>query len=202
LGLSLLFRPSLVLLFGGALLAGCGGAAPAGSPSRSPIVTVPALTSPPPVAIPTARISPTAAPWPAGWDTAFCIAFADVIVAQQVARDIGRALDDGATDDAIGLARELATRVDGIRTSLTDMPDWSGAEALLTSLEAMLNADDDLATFYLRYLEQGKSAALDRAHEVEDTLRTDAVPAVEAALAPLVDDGLTCPGIDLTLETP
>ncbi len=66
----------------------------------------------------------------------------------------------------------------------------------------MLNADDDLVMFYLRYLEQGKNGALDRAHEVETTLRNDAVPAVVAALAPLVVDGLTCPGTNLTLETP
>jgi hypothetical protein len=189
-------------LFGGALLAGCGGGAPAISPSRSPIVTVPAVTSPPPNATPSARIPPTAPPWPAGWDTAFCTAFADVIVAQQLARDIGRALDDSATDDAIGLTHELATTVDGVRTALTDLPEWTGATSLLTALEAMLNADDDLVTFYLRYLEEGKKGALDRAHEVEATLRTDAVPGVEAALAPLIADGLSCPGINLTLETP
>lgn len=142
------------------------------------------------------------APWPAGWNTGFCATFVDVVVAQQLARDIGRALDDSATDDAIGLAHELGTTVEGIRTALTDLPEWPGAASLMTALEAMLNADDDLVTFYLRNLEEGKAGALDRAHEVEATLRNDAVPGVEAALAPLVAGGLTCPGTNLTLETP
>jgi hypothetical protein len=165
-------------------------------------VSTPAVTSPPPGATPTVRPSPTVAPWPAGWNTAFCATFVDVVVAQQLARDIGRALADSATDDAIGLAHELGTTVEGIRTALTDLPEWSGAAALVTALEAMLAADGDLVTFYLRNLEEGKAGALDRAHEVEATLRNDAVPGVEAALAPLVAGGLTCPGINLTLETP
>ncbi len=184
------------------MLAGCGGGAPGISPSRSPIVTVPAVGSPPPNTTPTVRVSPTAPPWPAAWDTAFCTAFVDVVVAQELARDIGRALDDSAKDDAIGLTHELGTTVEGIRAELADIPEWTGAEALMTALDVMLGADNQLVTFYLRYLEEGKNGALDRAHEVEATLRTDAVPAVEAALAPLVDDGLTCPGINLTLETP
>lgn len=151
---------------------------------------------------PTVGVSPTVLPWPAGWDIAFCTTFVDIVVAQELARDIGRALDESVTEDAIGLTHELGTTVEGIRTGLADLPEWPGAAALVTALGAMLDADDQLATFYLRYLEEGRAGALDRAHEVEATLREDAVPAAEAALAPLVGDGLTCPETNLMLEKP
>jgi hypothetical protein len=66
----------------------------------------------------------------------------------------------------------------------------------------MLDTDDQLAIFYLRYLEEARDAAYDRALEIEATLRDEAIPAVEDALAGLEGSGLGCPGLSFNLEKP
>lgn len=184
------------------MLAACGTGT-LSSPTLPPLVTpgpTTATTSPGATSTPTPSASQQA--WPAGWDDDFCTAFAEVVIAQQLARDIGRALGEDDREDAAGLAHELATTIEGIRASIGELPEWTGDDELLTALGALLDEDEQLVTFYLRYLEQDRAAALDRAHEVEVALRDQAVPAAETAVAKLANQGLTCPGLSFDLETP
>jgi len=151
---------------------------------------------------PTPIDSATAAPWTAEWQDAFCAAFEDVVVAQQVARDIGRSIAAEDPDNATGLAHELAASVTDLGTELAGLPAWPGATDVVTAVTAMLQQDANLATHYLRFLEDDRAGALDRAHEVEGTLREAAIPAVGAAIGALVSQGLTCPNTALALESP
>jgi hypothetical protein len=149
-----------------------------------------------------ALAGPSAAPWTAEWHDAFCAAFGEIVVAQQVARDIGRSLEAGDKANATGLAHELQTTVSGLGTTLTGLPSWTGSTDVVTAVTTMLEQDANLATQYLRYLEDKRGGALDRAHTIEGTLRESAIPAVATALAPLKTQGLACPGIELELESP
>jgi hypothetical protein len=185
-----------------AVVAACGTGTTS-TPTLPPLVT-PGSTdiTAPPIATVTPRPSASQPTRPAGWDDDFCTAFAEVVIAQQLARDIGRALGEDDRDDAAGLAHELGTTVEGIRALIGELPEWTGDDELLTALGALLDEDEQLVTFYLRYLEQDRAPALDRAHGVEVVLREQAVPAVETALAKLARQGLTCPGLSFDLETP
>ena len=194
-----MIRPSLVLLLC-SVIAGCGGGSTA-TPTLRPLVT-PGITPTAPRATATSAPSPTSSPsWPAGWDDAFCVAFDELVVAQQLARDIGRALADEAPEDAVGLTHELGRTVTGVRTLLTELPEWDGAEDAQAAINALLAEDEQLVTFYVRFLEEDRAPALERARESEAALRDQAVPAVETELAQLANEGLACPaGFDL--ETP
>ena len=209
LGLSPLFgRWGSMLLFA-VLLAGCGSANTSATSTPSPRVT-PTPTQSQSTVRPTALGTPrltgtpvaTSVPPPTGWADSFCLPYADVVVAQELARDIGRALDEDADDDAAGLAHELAPTVAGIRTSLASLPAWTGADELLAAISTMLDADDELVTYYLRFLEEGRDPALDKALETEATLREAAVPAVELALSAVAAAGVSCPGLNFTLDKP
>jgi hypothetical protein len=144
----------------------------------------------------------TDAPWTAEWQDAFCAVFEEVVIAQQVARDIGRSVAAEDPDNASGLARELEASVTDIGTQLAGLPAWPGSKAVVTAVTAMLEQDASLATYYLRFLDEDRAPALDRAHEVEGTLREGAIPAVSAAIGALVGQGLTCPNTALDLESP
>ena len=133
---------------------------------------------------------------------AFCAFFGDVVIAQQVARDIGRSLAADDKDNATGLAHELEATVTDLGPTLAGLPAWAGSTDVVTTVTSMLEKDANLATQYLRYLEDNKDAALDRAHEIEGTLREDAIPAVATAVAPLKTQGLACPDLELQLEAP
>ena len=183
------------------------GACDAASPARTPNVTARpsgrATSSPiSGTPLPTATVAASATPWPAEWQDGFCRAFADVIVAQQVARDIGRSLAADDKDNATGLAHELQATVTELGTTIAALPAWTGATDVVTAVTTMLEQDASLATQYLRYLEDKRDPALDRAHEIEGTLREDAIPAVATAVAPLATQGFACADIDLELESP
>jgi hypothetical protein len=147
-------------------------------------------------------VSSSAAPWSVEWQEAFCTAFADIVIAQQLVRDIGRSLEADDRDNAAALAHELQTTVSDLDTTIAGLPAWTGSTEVVTAVTTMLERDASLATQYLRYLEDKRSAALDRAHAVEDTLRTEAIPAVTTAVAALATQGLTCPNTTLQLESP
>jgi len=151
---------------------------------------------------PTPIDSPTQAPWTAEWQDAFCAAFEDVVIAQQVARDIGRSIAAEDPDNAAGLAHELEGTVTDLGTELAGLPTWPGSTAVVTAVTEMLQQDADLATYYLRFLEDDRALALDNAHKVEDTLRDSAIPAVSAAIGALASQGLSCPNTTLDLESP
>ena len=87
---------------------GCDEPASSARPSASlleveftPRATLSAAESDEPTA------EPTFVAIPVGWDDAFCSIFADVVVAQELAIDIERALEEENARDARGLARDL-----------------------------------------------------------------------------------------------
>jgi hypothetical protein len=168
-------------------------ARPSGRPTSSPISRTPLAT---------ASTAASTATWPAEWQDGFCRAFADIVIAQQVARDIGRSLAADDKANATGLAHELETTVTDLGATISTLPAWTGATEVVTAVTAMLEQDASLATQYLRYLEDKRGSALDRAHEIEGTLREDAIPAVTTAVASLATQGFVCPDLDLELESP
>jgi hypothetical protein len=183
------------------------GACDAASPGRTPNVTPrPSTRATPTGGSATERPTPTniqsAPPWTADWQAAFCEGFSEVVIAQQVARDIGRSIEADDRRNAIGLAHELQRTVSELDTALGGLPSWTGATDLVSAVNTMLEQDASLATYYLRYLEEDRTAARDRAQQVERTLREEAIPAVVAAVAPLVELGLSCPDTPLELESP
>jgi hypothetical protein len=187
-----------MLLFGA-----CSTGAPARTPNITPRPSVRPSSTPVHVTdTPTPIDSPTEAPWTAEWQDAFCAAFEDVVIAQQVARDIGRSIAAEDPDNAAGLAHELEGSVTDLVTELAGLPAWQGSTDVVTAVTTMLQQDANLATHYLRFLEDDRAPALDRAHEVEGTLRASAIPAVSAAMGALVSQGLSCPNTALEVESP
>ena len=196
-------RHLAVLALGIVLLSACGSVGPGRTPNvtprPSPRVTVtPGATS----KTPTPAADPSSVPWTADWQDGFCTTFADIVIAQQLARDIGRSLAADDRDNAIGLAHELQTTVTDVGTAIAGLPTWPGSTDVVTAVTTLLQQDASLASQYLRYLEDGRSAGLDRAHEAEATLRETAIPAVTATVGSLVGKGLTCPDTALVLESP
>ena len=114
------------------LIAGaCGSGSPSPRASRSPAATtsprasagVVATLGPPPTEAPS--LPPQQAPdWPDGWDAAFCTAFEEVVIAQELAVDIGRALAEENTADARALASELITTTESATALLGDVTGW------------------------------------------------------------------------------
>ncbi len=186
----------------GLLALACNGASePTETAPSLPDVTAPptAVASP---ATPTPAETATSTPWPDGWQTAFCAAFEETVVAQELARDIGRAFDEDARDDAAGLAHELEATIENVRELLEDLPEWAEAAGFEEQMIELLEQDERLARFWLRHLEQGRRPALRNARNVEATLREEAVPAVQAELRALARLGVRCPGQELQLEIP
>ena len=183
------------------VLACSGGQAPTLTPPSLPETTPgPTPTEPGATARPTG--TPVAAPWPDGWGIAFCTLFDELVIAQHLARDIGRAFDDDDRDDAAALAHELDATVDNVRQLAGLLPDWSAAAEFESQLEALLEQDERLVTFWLRHLEQGRQQALQNARNVAGELRETYVPDVQTELLALAAEGVECPGQELQLETP
>jgi len=196
--------PALLALSVALPLACSGGQGPTLTPPSLP-ETSPLPTTSGPAGTPTiAPRSPTpgAAPWPDGWDLAFCPLFEEVVIAQELARDVGRAYDEDDRDDATALAHELGTTVERAREQLALLPDWTDAAGFEEQLVVLLEQDERLVTYWLRHLEEDREPALGRARDIAAALRETYVPAVQSELVELADRGVVCPGQELTLETP
>jgi hypothetical protein len=180
----------------------CGGA---GNASPSPNL-VP--TSNPPAGSPGSPQTPgqptptSLVPfWPAGWDRAFCEMFGQLVETQELAVDIGRALEDGDRADARALTAELAASATLARELLGAMPEWRADEMLRQDVAALLDLADEMALRYDRHLNQGRRPALAAAREAGAQMK----PAVDLIIDRLVllgDEGLACPGLDFQLEAP
>jgi len=184
------------------VVAGCGGgagasptASPAGTASASP--TAPGAPTPTPGAIGT----PVVGPWPTGWDSAFCTMFSEMVVMQELAVDIGRALDEGDRDDALALTLELAASAATVRVGLALLPAWEAAAPLADDLVALLALADEMALRYERYLAQNRRPALGLARAAGAQMN-DVVPDLLDRLILLDEAGLACPGFEFNLETP
>jgi hypothetical protein len=188
----------------GLALAACGGARPSptggGSPSAGPtgVVTSPGATSD---ATPGVIGTPFTPPWPAGWDTAFCAAFGELVVTQELAVDIGRALDEEAREDARGLTAELADSATMVRELLAEVPAWPTAEPVREDIAALLDLADEMALRYDRHLNQNRRPALALAQAAGGKMRGVVDPLLDR-LTLLAELGLSCPGTPFDLETP
>jgi hypothetical protein len=185
----------------GLAVAGCGGGPAAtgrgaSSPGVSPM-TSPGTTLPTPAAIQT----PFNAPWPAGWDDALCAAFAELVVMQELAVDIGRALREGDREDARALTAELAASATAARGLLEQLPDWPPAEPLREDVAGLIGLADEVALRYGRHLNQGRRPALAAAQAAARQMR-DVIEPLLDRLTTLADQGLACPGLPFYLEAP
>ena len=183
------------------MVIGCGG--PGASPTRSPGSTP--STGPGTPAGPTATAdaigTPRFEPWPPGWNDALCTMFAEMVVMQELAVDIGRALDEGSRDDALALTRELATSAATVREHLSALPAWELAAPLGEDVLALLALADEMALRYERYLADNRRPALALA-EAAGAAMSDVVPDLLDRLILLAELGLACPGVPFNLETP
>jgi hypothetical protein len=188
------------------MLVACG----AGSPSPSPSPTVPVdldTPAPSPVSVPT--MAPTAPPtlppqgdWPAGWDTAFCAAFQEVVVAQELAVDVGRALEEDERDDALALARELEGAGAATQEMLGELEEWEPAQEAVEQLTELMDLAERMGRNYRRYLDENARNRLRRAQGFAADMGP-VVENVEAELAGLAnDENLSCPTAEFVLETP
>ena len=199
-------RPSVqAMALAGLLLAvgGCGGGRPATSPTSSPSSSpsATASTSLGPTATADPIGTPPSAPWPSGWESAFCTMFGEMVVMQELAVDIGRALDEGDRDDALGLTRELAASAVTVRERLGLLPPWEAAAALAEDIVALLDLADEMALRYERHLADNRQPALALARAAGAQMN-DVVPDLLDRLILLEGVGLACPGLEFSLETP
>lgn len=186
----------------------CGSGSPSPRATRSPAATtsprasvgvVPTL-GPPPTEAPS--LPPQQAPdWPDGWDAAFCTAFDQVVVAQELAVDIGRALAEEDRADAQALAAELIATTEAATALLGEVTGWEDAEALVGRLTSLLDVGGRIGRQYRRYLAEDRPAGLDRANELIGEMRP-MVDEARARLADLASAGIQCPGHELTIESP
>lgn len=172
---------------------------PAGTVNPSPIG---GTSSPPGTTVSPGPIgTPFASPWPRGWDSDFCDLFADVVVMQELAVDIGRALEDEARADARGLTRELAETATSVREQLGELPSWEAAAPLENQLGELVDLAERMATRYERHFATNRRNPLNAAREAGGQMN-EVVAEVLDRLRTLEEDGLSCPEVDFELETP
>lgn len=171
---------------------------PTGSPGGSnPPASFGGSTTPAPLRTP----SGTASSWPTGWDTSFCAAFAEVVIAQELAVDVERAIKEEANDDAEALAAELRDTAAHAGELLAAVPAWTTGQDALGEMTSLMDAGRRAGEQYFRYLSEGRRRSLTRARELRDEIR-DTVPTAMEAINLLIDEGLDCPGQVLDLESP
>jgi hypothetical protein len=127
--------------------------------------------------------------------------FAEARIAQELLVDIERALDEDATRDARGLARELRRVAQDTTILIDEIPTWSDATEALLGVATLLDLGGQAAAEYDSYLGEESRAALRRARRLERD-NADAVPGTNRALGDLADMGVECPDGPLVLETP
>jgi hypothetical protein len=189
------------LLVAAALVVGaCGGGGGNPTPTRTTGGSPSGSLSP--TTTPTGR--PTASsstPWPAGWGTATCALFADTVVMQELAVDVGRALDEDERDDAQALNVELAQTASSVREQLSDLPPWEAAAPFERQMASLVDLADQMAQRYERHFDTGRRNPLDAARQAGAEMR-EVVPRVLDRLDTLARAGLSCPGVAFELEVP
>ena len=199
-------RPAIRAAVGSLLallvIVGCDGAAdesPTADQTARPTSTSAGTSSPP--ASPTRAPRPTSPPWPAGWDEGFCSALAETVISMELVVDVPRALDEGATDDALGLARELRDTAPAAAELVAAVEEWDTAQPTLGQLVAVLDVAERIGRQYTRYLEDQRNASLERATELSEDISA-LVADTNEELAALAATGVDCPPNALALESP
>lgn len=196
-------QTGLLGLIGAVLIAACGGpsTSPRPSPSLVELEFTPLPTSSGSSPGPSASVAPSGAARPDGWDAAFCAMFAEARVAQELLVDIERALDEGASRDARGLARELSQVAQSATVLIDEIPTWDDADDMLLDVAGLLDLGGQAAAEYDAYLSDDLRAALRRARSLGRE-NGQVVPTANAALEALASGGVECPDGPLVLESP
>jgi hypothetical protein len=186
-------------------LVACGAGSPTPPPSPSPF-GLPS-PSPSPVAPPTQPPTPppTMPPtgdWPTGWDADFCEAFGQVVIAQELTVDVGRALEEDDRDDALALARELEATSVVATEMLEELPEWEPAQEAVEEITELMDMARRMGRQYGRYIDENRRQSLARARGFAEDM-PDVVESIESRLAVLEDEErLRCPSLEFDLETP
>jgi hypothetical protein len=193
----------LLIMLSAAAVVGCSAGPPVATPTRSPSGSPTAGTSGPavPTATPGEIGTPFVGPWPSGWESAFCALFGEMIVMQELAVDVGRALDEDDRDDALALTRELTASAAAVREELAQLPAWEAAAPLTNQTLELLDLADEMALRYERYLAEGRRPALGLARAAGAAMG-EVVTELLDRLILLEAVGLSCPGFDFHLEAP
>lgn len=176
---------------------------PSTSPRPSPSLIEVEFTQRPTAlstATPAGSITPTLVSWPVGWDVAFCRLLGETVIAHELVIDVQRALDEGNQRDARLLAQELRDTAAAAQQSLAELADWQPAEDAVLAITTLLDLDARAGEQYGQHFAENSRAALRRARSLRREVAAE-VPEANTELASLGQSGLSCPGINLQLET-
>lgn len=197
-----------LLIVTAVLVAACGSSGPSPAPTvrgtaspSLPATSLPPTLPPLPTLTPDAVATPSSAPWPEGWQDSFCALFAESVVMQELAVDIGRALDEDAREDAAGLTAELATTAASVREQLAALPEWEAAAPYERQMVGLLDLADEMAARYARHFETDRQGPLNAARAAGGEMGA-VVERVLDRLTNLQLAGLACPGVQFSLEAP
>ena len=192
-----------VVLLCSALLSACGGptTSPRPSPSLVDLEFTPRPTTSSSSPAPSTSAIASEVARPAGWDDAFCLMFAEARIAQELLVDIERALDEGDTRDARGLARELRQVAQNATVLIDEIPAWDEFGGVLLDIATLLDLGGQAAAEYDTYLGDDSRPALRRARGLGRE-NAQAVPATNSGLEDLAAAGVECPDGPLILESP
>lgn len=115
--------------------------------------------------------------------------------------DVGRALAEENRPDALGLATELIATAEVAAQRLGTVSGWEPATALVNRMISLMDIGVRAGRQYRRYLADDEPAGLGRANELITEMRP-VVDETTARLSDLAREGLSCPGHELTIESP
>ena len=141
---------------------------------------------------------PTFVAIPVGWDDAFCSIFANVVVAQELAIDIERALEEENPRDARGLARDLRDITADAHGLMEGLPEWDDAQDATVELAALLDLYGRTAAEYLAFFDE-ESSSLRRARNLRRQIGR-ATPDANETFAGLESLGIACEDQPLVIE--
>jgi hypothetical protein len=136
-----------------------------------------------------------------GWLEAFCATVTEAIIVQELVVDVERAMEEGDVRDARGLARDLTATASGALALSQQVPEWQGGAQAVGAIATLADLGARMGPEYEQYLTDESRAALRRARNLRGDNRR-AVPAANDELDSLTLGGVSCPGVELRLESP
>ena len=141
---------------------------------------------------------PTFVAIPVGWDSAFCGIFADVVIAQELAIDIERAIDEENPGDAKGLARDLRDITTDAQGLMEGLPEWEDAADATAQTTALLDLYARTSAEYLSFYNE-ETGTLRRARSLRRQIGR-ATPGANESFAELETLGISCDDQPLVIE--
>jgi hypothetical protein len=125
--------------------------------------------------------------------------FADVVVAQELAVDIERAIEEENARDARLLARDLRDTTAEATTLLAELPDWEPAQDAKEEMTALIDMGTRAGAEYGTGFTEESEEAIRRARRIRRDM-AQAAPGANEAFAELEALGITCEGLPLRIE--